>query len=88
MKRAVMLIGWFVYLLCFSAIAWAQEANTETFRIDIRAHVTAYCDTGSEYVKCEDIPVFPLTEEDYEEPPTPEEQWASAVAWRKIEPSN
>ncbi len=73
-------------LMC--GIAFAQEHGSDTLTVEIHASVTAYCDTGSEYVKCEDVPVFPLTEEDYSEPPTPDEQWAALVAWKKIEPSN
>lgn len=68
-------------LMC--GVAFSQEHGSDTMTVEIHASVIAYCNTGSEYVKCEDIPVFPLTEDDYEEPPTPAEQWASAVAWRK-----
>ena len=91
MKRAIFIFGWFVYALCFAAIAWAgcginereEITNGDPLTMNVCASVIAYCDTGSEHVKCEDIPVFPLTEDDYSEPPTPAEQLASAVAWRE-----
>lgn len=80
-----------ICLMC--GVAWAgcginereEITSGDPLTMNVCASVTAYCDTGSEYVKCEDIPVFELTEDDYEEPPTPEEQWAAVVEWRGIE---
>lgn len=81
--KPIIIFGWFIYLVCFATFASAQEHGKDTLTVEIHTSVFAYCNTGSEYVKCEDVPVFPLTEEDYSEPPTPAEQWASAVAWRE-----
>lgn len=77
-----------IALLLMSSPAYAgcgkhDETGNDTFDMSLCANVEAYCIMGSEHVPCEDIPVFPLTEEDYSEPPTPAEQWASAVAWRE-----
>lgn len=76
-------------LMC--GVAWAgcginereEITSGDPLTMNVCASVTAYCNTGSEYVKCEDIPVYELQPEDYQEPPTPAEQWASAVAWRE-----
>lgn len=65
-----------------------KETGNDIFEMKVCAAVTTYCVVGNEHTPCEDIPVFPLTEDDYSEPPTPAEQWASVEVWRKIEPSN
>jgi hypothetical protein len=60
-----------------------EIASNDPLTMNVCASVTAYCDTGSDHVPCEDIPVFELTEADMEEP----EPYTAAdvAAWREIE---
>lgn len=90
----IILIVFGVYVILFITLAaYAKAAcsdnrneDSNNFEISICASNLSYCIVGDKYVPCEDIPVFPLTDEDKQYVPYTQEEIA---AWRlnSMEPS-
>lgn len=71
-------------LHAFACEIGRDETGNDAFEMKICVTNNATCDPQNDpNGNCEDIPVIESQPGDYEEPLTPDEQWAALVAWRE-----